>query len=173
MPKSMKTPICLRSTNTNAVKNQTNVSADNQGTNDNLENEEGKTNLPESKAPDGAKKSSKVSDDILSRIISFRPFTEESFRRLCEKEVVEKAMYDRQTDRDQEAHLVDGELIFGSKIEEGIKPPLPPNPDLTEGKSLREEHGIFPADYFGQPLEEIDKAIEDKVNFYITFVYFH
>ena len=64
--------------------------------------------------------------------------------------------------RSQEAHLKDGELKFGLDEDEMDKRPER-NPDLEEGKPLKDEYGQPPAYYMGLPLEEIDKGIKDKV----------
>lgn len=101
-------------------------------------------------------------EEILSRIISFHLFTEESYKRLVEREASDKAKAEERAGKAQEAHLVDGELIFGAEEDESDKPP-PKNPDLHEGSVLREEYGVFPRDYLGKPIEEIDKGIRDKV----------
>ncbi|XP_076465332.1 sodium channel protein 1 brain-like [Babylonia areolata] len=100
-------------------------------------------------------------EDLLSRIISFHPFTQDSYKRLVDRQTSEKLRQKRAASKAQEAHLVDGELIFGAEDEEG-RPPPSRNPDLVEGHVLRDEYGVFPPAFFGKPLEEIDKGITDE-----------
>ena len=120
-------------------------------------------------AEDADKKISKEGNEILNHIVSFHPFTEDSYRVLVEREAADKARAEDRAARAQEAHLVDGELIFGGEQEEGEKPP-PKNPDLREGNVLRDEYGVCPPAYFGKPLEEIDKGIRDKVGVVRVYV---
>ncbi|XP_076443937.1 sodium channel protein 1 brain-like [Babylonia areolata] len=100
-------------------------------------------------------------DEILSRIVSFHLFSEDSYRHLVERETADLARAQERASKAQEAHLVDGQLVFGGEEDENDKPP-PRNPDFREGNVLREEYGIFPTDYFGRPLEEIDQGIRSK-----------
>ncbi|KAK7115725.1 hypothetical protein V1264_001544 [Littorina saxatilis] len=102
-----------------------------------------------------------TTQEILDRIISFHPFTTDSYEHLLEQETFDKSKAHERASKAEEAHLVDGELIFGAEEEDTDKPP-PRNPDLREGNVLRDEYGIFPTDYYGKPLEEIDKGIRDK-----------
>nr|KAG5703740.1 hypothetical protein BaRGS_023029 [Batillaria attramentaria] len=108
-------------------------------------------------------KHEQTAEEILSRSIAFRPFTEESYRLLVEREEVDKVQAKDRASKAQEAHLVDGELIFGAKEDDEAEKPPEVNPDLREGNILTDNYGIFPTNLCGKPLEEIDKGIRDKV----------
>jgi hypothetical protein len=136
-----------------------------QGVSDTKEDGKDATNPETGEAtPDGGAANGDPADDILKKIVSFRPFTKESYKRLVEQEASDKAKAARKKSKAQEAHLVDGELIFGEGEDPGEEAIPERNPDLREGLVLREEYGVFPPSYIGKPLEEIDKGIRDKVS---------
>ncbi|XP_025077550.1 sodium channel protein 1 brain-like isoform X2 [Pomacea canaliculata] len=102
-----------------------------------------------------------AAEEILKKLLSFHPFTETSYQRLVERTEVEKVKTEKRESKSQEAHLVDGELVFGTG-EETEKEVIEVNPDLHEGNVLLDKYGIFPNGYLGKPLEEIDKGIKEK-----------
>ncbi|XP_069138424.1 sodium channel protein 1 brain-like isoform X2 [Argopecten irradians] len=96
--------------------------------------------------------------DVSSRI-KFRLFTDESWTKQLKKEE-EKRKKEEKTGGIAEAHLVDGELRFDDDEEEAKKEC---DPKLKEGDLLPPDLGdIFRTDYYGKPLEEIDRFIKDK-----------
>nr|UIX25865.1 voltage-gated sodium channel alpha subunit [Lymnaea stagnalis] len=92
--------------------------------------------------------------------LAFRPFTEESHKALLEREAELNQRDLHRARHAQDAHLVDGELKFGSQEDEDTLPPE--NPDLKEGNALTKAYGRFPNRLLGCPIEEIDPGIRDK-----------
>ncbi|KAH9488556.1 Sodium channel protein type 4 subunit alpha B [Bulinus truncatus] len=91
----------------------------------------------------------------------FKPFTEESLKALKEREALLNERELHRARHAQDAHLVDGELKFGSKEDADILPPE--NPDLKEGNCLLSSiYGRFPTRLLGTPIEEIDPGIREK-----------
>jgi len=92
--------------------------------------------------------------------VRFRLYTENSWKNQLKKEE-DARIKEEKNDGKAEAHLVDGELQFEDDEEEARKER---DPKLMEGNVLPDEYGdIFRSDYYGKPLEEIDKYIKDKV----------
>ncbi|XP_021360506.1 sodium channel protein 1 brain-like isoform X2 [Mizuhopecten yessoensis] len=101
--------------------------------------------------------SSAVSD--VSTRIKFRLYTEDSWGNQLQKEE-DKRKKEEKTGGIAEAHLVDGELKFDDDEEEAKKES---DPKLKEGELLPPDLAdVFRTDYYGKPLEEIDRFIKDK-----------
>ncbi|BFY98489.1 hypothetical protein BsWGS_01529 [Bradybaena similaris] len=90
----------------------------------------------------------------------FIPFTEESYIRLLEREQHLKEVDLKREKHAQDAHLVDGELIFGVPDDEDRLPPE--NPELKDGSLFTKVYGSFPNHLLGTPIEELDPGIRDK-----------
>ncbi|XP_060073623.1 sodium channel protein 1 brain-like [Ylistrum balloti] len=91
--------------------------------------------------------------------LAFRLFTDDSWAKQLQKEE-DKRKKEEKTGGIAEAHLVDGELRFEDDEEEAKKEC---DPKLKEGDLLPPDLGdIFRTDYYGKPLEEIDRFIKDK-----------
>lgn len=111
----------------------------------------------------GDNSSDKEEENVNSDI--FKPFTYESYLRLLERERALKSHESKRAKHAQEAHLVDGELKFGTRDDDG--PTLPPeNPDLRDGAMLSKTFGKLPDHLLGVPIEELDPGIRQKVRIF-------
>ena len=99
------------------------------------------------------------SDDDDDQLV-FNLYTAQSWDEQLIKERIHKEKEEENRRNQGEAHLVDGELQFDSEEHHG--PQKKRNPNLIEGNTLMEESG-FPKEYYGKPIEELDKLILDKV----------
>jgi len=104
------------------------------------------------------KLSNKEEEEDLSA--TFRPFTKQSFYRLCQREQQEKLKASNKRDV-EEGRLVDGEIVFDDLDDDADK--ITRDPKLAEGQALPEKLGHFPKELEGVPIEEIDPHIKDKV----------
>lgn len=98
----------------------------------------------------------------------FIPFTEDSYIRLVEREQHLKELDLKREKHAQDAHLVDGELIFGVQDDEDRLPPE--NPELKDGSLFTKVYGTFPPHLLGTPIEELDPGIRDKVSLDLSIV---
>lgn len=109
--------------------------------------------------PSSARSSRMEEDDTMFRLYD---------RRSWDSQVQKERDAQRKLDKNNGkavAHLVDGELKFEEDEEESKKTR---DPALQEGNILPDELGdVFQNEYFGKPLEEIDKYIKDKVNVHL------
>ncbi|KAI8789145.1 sodium channel protein 1 brain-like isoform X1 [Biomphalaria glabrata] len=99
-------------------------------------------------------------DDSKTSFSPFKPFSEDSYKALLEREALLKERELHRARHAQDAHLVDGELKFGAQDDEDSLPPV--NPQLKEGCLLSSEFGRFPSRLLGIPIEEIDPGVRDK-----------
>jgi hypothetical protein len=116
------------------------------------------------KAAAAAKKANSDDDDPIQHV-TFTVFTKDAYHKQCEKEAVEKKKEAEKGNLFQTAHLVDGELKYGNEDEEpDVECKKTRDANLVEGNILPDQCGIFRTDYYGKPLEEIDKYIKSKVS---------
>ena len=92
----------------------------------------------------------------------FREFTEQSYEQLIIKELERLRKEETRHVNKEEAHLVDGEIVFDDVDEEA--PKITRDPKLADGQPLPEKLGRFPRELDGIALEEIDPNIQEKVN---------
>ncbi|XP_062583302.1 sodium channel protein 1 brain-like isoform X2 [Saccostrea cucullata] len=104
-------------------------------------------------------KSSRVGDEEEDTGPRFRLYDKRSWEDQVQKEKDAQRKLDKNNGK-AVAHLVDGELKFEDDEEEAKKTR---DPTLQEGNILPDELSeVFTVDYYGKPLEEIDKYIKDK-----------
>lgn len=115
--------------------------------------------LDDNKSALSCSRPSSARSDASTRV-KFRLYTTDSWDKQLQKEE-EKRKKEARTGGIAEAHLVDGELKFDDDEEEAKKES---NPKLKEGELLPPDLAdVFRTDYYGKPLEEIDRFIKDKV----------
>ena len=103
---------------------------------------------------------SRLDDEDLPIGKRIRLYTKESWDTQVRKEQEHQRKLDK-NDGKAIAHLVDGELKFEDDEEEAK---IDRDPTLAEGNVLPDElSDVFRSDYFGRPVEEIDRFIKDKV----------
>ena len=102
-------------------------------------------------------------EDDDDEIITFALYTNDSYRQQLEQEEADRIRAQEKKDRPAEGRLVDGELRFDDDDEDEKSKERDPN--LVEGSYLPEymQHD-FPPEFIGQPIEEIDPNIKDKVS---------
>lgn len=91
----------------------------------------------------------------------FHEFTRESYDKLIVAELERKQQEETRQVSKEEAHLVDGEIVFDDV--EDDTPKIARDPKLADGQPLPEKLGRFPRELDGLPLEEIDPHIQEKV----------
>ncbi|KAK7496846.1 hypothetical protein BaRGS_00011826, partial [Batillaria attramentaria] len=100
---------------------------------------------------------------VTGKRLLFRPFTSESYLQLVMREADDKRKEEDKALRVNDAFIKDGELKFGLDGEDScMEKKMDCNPDLREGKQLKEIYGTPPSHLLGLPLEEIDPGIREK-----------
>lgn len=94
----------------------------------------------------------------------FNEFTRASYDKLLVRELERKRQQETKKEARDEAHLVDGEIVFDDAEDESAK--ITKDPKLADGMPLPEKLGRFPRELDGLPLEEIDPHIQEKVIIY-------
>lgn len=98
-------------------------------------------------------------NDDPSLLPVFRPFTEESLRKIA-KRIEEEARKKRDSVQQAEVSTIAGQNAQAAEKKDDEK--LVPNPIFEVGKSLPSKFGNFPPSLYGRPIEDLDEYYKNR-----------